>query len=315
MPAPGGGAASRAAESRAAYAAAAGIDTIAAYQAVADTFEGLYATLARQKVEQLKREPGRRFRDCETCPWVVVVPPGSYEMGSPEGEAGRGGGEGPVHRVTIEEPFAVGMYEVTFAQWEACVRAGACLRNPGDEGWGRGERPVIDVSWEDARAYVEWLSRETGAGYRLPSESEWEYAARAGSGEPRHWGEDSSEACGYGNVADRTANEKYPSLAIHECRDGYVHTSPTGSFKANAYGVHDMLGNVSEWVEDCWHGDYRGAPADGSAWTREGNCFLRVSRGGSWLSIPGTVRSANRFRFSRWERKDEVGFRVVRILD
>ena len=196
---------------------------------------------------------GEVFRDCDGtwCPEMVVVPAGSFMMGSPSGEKGRDADEGPVHRVRISEPFAVGVYEVTFEEWEACRRGGGCSHNPDDKGWGWGRRPVIHVSWQDAQAYVRWLSRVTGKAYRLLSESEWEYVARAGTTGPFHFGSTiTTEQANYGSRGGRTA--------------------PVGSFPANAFGLHDVHGNVMERVEDCWHASYRGAPGDGSAWTRGG---------------------------------------------
>ena len=259
--------------------------------------------------------PGTEFRDCPACPAMVVVPAGSFRMGSPSGEAGRDGDEGPVHGVEISRPFAVGKYEVTFAEWDACVSGGGCGHRPDDAGWGRGTRPAINVGWEDARSYVSWLSVETGARYRLLSESEWEYAARAGTVSARYWGEDPSSACRYANVADRTLKDRYSGwMGIHDCRDGHVHTSPAGTFDPNGFGLHDMLGNVREWVEDCVHGSYAGAPADGSAWT-SGDCSARVLRGGSWSNRSWNLRSAYRY----WDSPDglsgSTGFRVARTLD
>ena len=293
----------------------------------------------RTEAERLERErrekaPGRRFRDCAECPEVVVVASGSFMMGSPGGEDGRDDDEDPVHRVRIVEPFAVGVMEVTRGEFGRFVRetghstGNACRTHEGGE-WkersGRSWRipgfsqadghPVVCVSWEDAQSYVRWLSGETGKRYRLLSESEWEYVARGGTRTSRHWGDRASDACQYANVADRSAKEKYTRWAIHECRDGYVHTAPTGSFVANPYGLHDALGNVWEWVEDCWHDDYDGAPTDGSAWTSGGGCSRRVLRGGSWGNSPGFVRSANRSGSPSGNRDSLVGFRVARTLN
>ena len=219
--------------------------------------------------ERAAMRPGKVFRDCPECPEMVVVPAGSFTMGSPSSEKGRYDGEGPQHRVTIPEPFAVGKYEVTFAEWDACVAAGGCYGHRlYDPGWGRGQRPVIVVSWEDAKAYVGWLSRKTGERYRLLSEAEWEYAARAGTRTRYHWGHSigrnqaNCDGCG-----SRWDDEK---------------TAPVGSFPANGFGLHDVHGNVWEWVEDCWHGSYAGAPTDGRAWATGGDCERRVLRGGSW---------------------------------
>ena len=244
---------------------------------------------------------GERFRDCEECPWMVVVPGGSFLMGSPSGEAGRDGDEGPVHGVRIAEAFAVGVYEVTFGEWDACRRGGGCTHHPDARGWGRGNRPVIDVSWEDAQQYVRWLSRERGERYRLLSESEWEYVARAGTETRYHWG----DAIGRNRANCDGCGSRWDDNR----------TAPVGSFSPNGYGLHDVHGNVREWVEDCWHGSYSGAPRDGGAWTTGGNCSRRVLRGGSWNLKPGGVRSANRLMFTTGSRSNLAGFRVARTLD
>ena len=247
------------------------------------------------------------FRDCPECPEMVVLPGGSYMMGSPGDEAGRGGDEGPRHRVTIPRPIAVGKYEVTFAEWDVCVAAGGCGGyRPGDRGWGRGRRPVVNVSWEDVKSYVEWVSGKTGKRYRLLSESEWEYAARAGTTGPFHFG--STISTDQGNY---DGNYTYGSGRGGVYREK---TASAGSFPANGFGLHDVHGNVWEWVEDCWHGDYSGASADGSAWTTGGNCGERVLRGGSWYFIPGLLRSAYRNRFTAGFRNDDLGFRIARTL-
>ena len=247
------------------------------------------------------RRVGERFRDCADCPELVVVPAGSFTMGSPSSEWGRNDDEGPQRRVTIPSPLAVGVYEVTFAEWDACVSASGCSRyRRSDRGWGRGTRPVISVTWDDAQAYVDWLSRRTGGSYRLLSESEWEYVARGGSRTAYWWG---------GSVGRNRAN-----CFLCGSRWDREQTAPVGSFGANGFGLHDVSGNVWEWVEDCWHDDYVGAPADGSAWTSGGNCRLGVLRGGSWYSLPGDLRSANRGPPSL-AGHDSIGFRVSRTLE
>ena len=263
----------------------------------------------RQEAEERKRRektPGRRFRDCAECPELVVVPAGTFRMGSPSHEEGRDDDEGPVHEVRIAEPFAVGVHEVTFSEWEACVNAGGCGgHRPDDAGWGRGNRPVIDVSWEDAQAYVRWLSRRTGERYRLPSESEWEYVARAGTTTPFHFGSTiSTEQANYdGNYTYGAGREgRYWNKAV-----------PVGSFPAKRFGLHDVHGNVWEWVQDCWNESYHGAPRDGSAWER-GACSHRILRGGSWYELPWYLRSANRHRNSAGNRLNQLGFRIARTL-
>ena len=247
------------------------------------------------------------FQDCDSCPEMVVIPAGRYEMGSPEWEVGRDESEDPVHWVTIAEPLAVGVYEVTFAEWDACVSEGGCYGSrPDDRGWGRGRRPVVNVSWEDARAYVGWLSRKTRQGYRLLSESEWEYAARAGTTSPFHYG---------GTVSTEQANYAGDSTYGSGRKGEYrKRTLPVGTFPPNEFGLHDVHGNVSEWVEDCWNGSYRGAPRDGGAWTSRGSCDARVLRGGSWFSRPRRLRSANRGGNATAVRFDFDGFRVARTF-
>ena len=245
---------------------------------------------------------------------MVVVPAGSYLMGSPSSEADRDGDEGPQHRVTIRESFAVGAYEVTFDQWDACVGDGGCGGYaPDDEGWGRGRRPVINVSWEDAQRFVAWLRSATGEPYRLLSEAEWEYVARAESRTARYWGESSSAQCQYANGADQTAKRHQSHWTVASCDDGHFRTAPVATFNPNMYGLYDVLGNVWEWVEDCWNGGYQGAPSDGSAWER-GDCSRRVVRGGSWSREPRNLRSANRFWFESGFRYSRSGFRVARTL-
>jgi formylglycine-generating enzyme required for sulfatase activity len=252
------------------------------------------------------------FRDCAECPEMVVIPAGSFTMGSPAGETNReqvpekfGAWERPQHGVSIGRPLAIGKYEVTFAEWDACVREGGCSHRPSDRGWGRGNRPVINVSWEDAREYARWLGRKTGQDYHLPSEAEWEYAARAGTTTPYWWGSRAShEYANYGK------DECCGGLAVG--RDRWEYTAPGGSFSPNGFGLYDVLGNVWEWVEDCWNASYRGAPTDGRAWTA-GDCTRRVTRGGSWANEPWYGRSA--FRVAAPEgRGENIGFRVARTL-
>jgi formylglycine-generating enzyme required for sulfatase activity len=247
-------------------------------------------------------KPGRSFRECANdCPEMIVVPAGEFLMGSPPTEAGRFPNEDPQHKVTISRPFAVAKFDVTFADWDACVAVGGCQKEgrAGDTGWGRGTRPVIYVSWDDAQAYVAWLSRMTGKSYRLLTESEWEYAARAGTSTAYSWGDEigknNGNCDGCGSQWD---NSK---------------TSPVSSFAPNAFGLYDMHGNVWQWVEDCYINNYNGAPANGSAWTT-GDCSLHVVRGGSWTDEPELLRSANRRRYSSGFRNLSVGFRVGRTF-
>ena len=243
---------------------------------------------------------GKVFRDCPNCPEMVVIPAGRFRMGDLNGYGPSR--EKPVHEVRIAQPFAMGRYEVTFAEYDRYAQATG-KGKPDDEGWGRGNHPVINVSWEDARGYVKWLSQETGQRYRLPSEAEWEYAARAGSTTKYSWGNSPS-----GRHANADEDYGWPS-------DGYEYTAPTGSFIPNQFGLYDMSGNVYEWVEDCWHENYAGAPVDGSAWVRGGNCDGRVLRGGSFNSRPAWVRSATRgWGGAAYRDGSDVGFRLVRTL-
>ena len=261
-------------------------------------------------VAQLHPEPAVRkamkghgvsdvFRDCPECPEMVVIPEGSFMMGSPQDEEGRNDSEGPVHRVLIEDRLAVGRYEVTFAQWNACHQDNGCTHFPSDEGWGRRNRPVINVSWEDAKAYVGWLSRKTGKTYRLLSESEWEYAARAGTETPFHYGRTlSTTRANYNGKITYGSGNKGISRGK---------TVPVGSFPPNGFGLHDMHGNVAEWVENCWREYYWVAPSDG-------NCARRVLRGGSWRNKPSALRSAFRTWNPSGFRSSLYGFRVARML-
>jgi formylglycine-generating enzyme required for sulfatase activity len=238
-------------------------------------------------------KPGDVFRDCGDCPEMVVVPPGTFDMGSNVHPS-----EKPERRVTIAKPFAMGRREVTFDEWDQCVASGSCTYRPDDRGLGRGERPVINVSWHDAKAYVAWLAQKTGQKYRLPSEAEWEYAARGGTKTSYWWGT---------QAGARFAN----------CRDcGGApggQTVASGTYAANPFGLFDTAGNAAEWVEDCWNDDYRGAPRDGSAWTA-GQCRQRVLRGGSFDSAANLVRSASRWRYDVDVRYHANGFRVVREM-
>ena len=279
------------------------------------------------RAEARRLEAGRRFRDCAECP-ELVVPSGSFEMGSPSSEAGRSDTEGPVHRVTFERPFAVGVKEVTVGEYGRFVsetgrsmgdschtyeggkwkeRSGRGWRNPGFS--QTDGHPVVCVGWDDAKAYVGWLSGATGEGYRLLSESEWEYVARGGTGTARYWGESESGQCRYANGADASTNFLFRT----GCNDGHARTAPVGSYEANGFGLHDVLGNVWEWVDDCRNGSYAGAPVDGSAW-ESGDCDVRVLRGGSWNDEPWYLRSANRLGDSSGVRNNIYGFRVARTL-
>lgn len=276
---------------------------------------GSSPTTHRVALQKERPGVGDRFRDCPECPEMVVVPAGRFTMGSRR-EAGRGRNEGPVHSVTIREPFAIGAAEVTFAEWDACVANDGCGGyRPRDEGWGRGVRPVIYVSWLDADQYTSWLSQKTSRTYRLPSEAEWEYAARAQTTTARYWGDSDAEQCRYANGADKSAEKEYPDWTVVSCADGHVHTAPVdGGFSPNGWGLAHMLGNVWEWTADCRNDNYVGAPSDGSAWTS--NCSGElILRGGSWSNQSKRLRSAERFYRSMDHRNNDIGFRVVRALD
>ena len=241
---------------------------------------------------ELKRLSSKR-------PDMVVITAGAFRMGCLSNDDDCDGDELPVREVTIQS-FSLSKHEVTFDEWDACVAAGGCGGyRPDDEGWGRGERPVVNVSWEDAQSYVSWLSEVMGYAYRLPTESEWEYAARAGTETKHSWGN---------GIGNNRAN-------CNGCGSQWDDemTAPVGSFGANAFGLHDMHGNVREWVEDCWHDGYEGAPSDGSAWL-SGECVYRVLRSGAWALIPSASRSAARWRFTSRQHFSYIGFRVARTL-
>jgi formylglycine-generating enzyme required for sulfatase activity len=248
-------------------------------------------------------EPSSRFRDPlregGEGPEMLVLPAGRFWMGSPENEPGRGDDEGPRHEVAIPRGFALGVTPVTFADYDRFVQATGS-KKPNDEGWGRGTRPVIGVSWEDAVAYAAWLTKQTGKPYRLPSEAEWEYACRAGTETPWSFGDQKSE------------------LGVYAWYEGNAdrQTHPVGEKRPNPWGLCDMHGNVWEWVEDCWHEDYEGAPTDSSAWLGAGGgeCGGRVERGGSWFNVPEALRSAYRGGVSAVFRDGNLGFRLAQDL-
>ena len=291
------------------------------------------------------QRPGTVFQDCPDCPRMVVIPAGEFTMGSPASEAGRGVDEGPQRQVSIAQPFALGRSEVTVAEFrrfadesgyrteaERDARAQGCSgfiyadpaagipgaqpvtswRSPGLT--QADSHPVLCVSWNDARAYAQWLSKKTGKRYRLPSESEWEYAARAGSVTARYWGDDPVQACRFANVADQSRFQTWGFGQKHECTDGHYFTAPAGGYSPNRFGLYDMLGNAWEWTEDCWNAGYAGAPADGSA-RLAGDCAQRVGRGGSWSTVPRFARSASRNKNTADHRDNLTGFRLARTLE
>ncbi len=302
------------------------------------------AKLAKEAPRAASR-PGTVFQDCPECPRMVVIPAGEFIMGSPAAEAGRGVDEGPQRQVSIAQAFALGRSEVTVAEFrrfadesgyrteaERDARAQGCSgfiyadplaagpaaqavtswRSPG---LAQAEsHPVLCVSWNDARAYAQWLSKRTGKRYRLPTEAEWEYAARAGSVAARYWGDDPDQACRFANVADQSRFQTWSFGQKHECTDGHYFTAPAGGYAPNRFGLHDMLGNAWEWTEDCWNASYAGAPADGTAWLA-GDCAQRVCRGGSWSTVPRFARSATRYRNAADHRDNLTGFRLARTLE
>ncbi len=257
---------------------------------------------------------GDRFRDCkDRCPEMVVVPAGSFQMGSSVDEQGRTRSEGPWYRVTISKPFAVGVYELTVAEYRACVEAGRCTPSIS-----RADRhPVGMVDWDDARAYVEWLTEETGEQYRLLTEAEWEYVARAGTITPWYWKRTrtGTDQCLHENGRDAVYHAKVDTETPPPvgCRDRHLWEAPVGSYRPNAFGVYDMAANVSEWVTDCWNSSYLGAPTDGSA-RLFGDCSQRVTRGGSYESDPASLRSASRGRLPAYMGLEDVGFRIARDI-
>ena len=299
----------------------------------------------------LSDEPrsGTTFRDCEDCPEMVVIPAGSFRMGCASGSDDCWDDERPVRDVEVAA-LAMSKHEVTRGQFAAFVaatdhiadgcslevwrerrfardrwewandeeKAQASWRAPGFR-QSDDRHPVVCVSSEDAAAYAGWLSHLTGQRYRLPSEAEWEYAARAGTTTRWFWGDRASDLCTHGNGYDRSAEGGFRGdrdWNAADCRDGMERTAPVGSFAPNAFGLHDMAGNVWEWVEDCWHDSYAGAPRDGSAWTRDcGDEDSRVWRSGSWRRPPASLRSAYRYAVGLGVRQFDVGFRVARVID
>lgn len=246
------------------------------------------------------------FQDCEGCPLMIVIPAGKFIMGSSPKEPGHQPKEAPRHKVTIAKPFAAGKFEVTFDEWQACLDEGGCKKYlPHDQGWGRGRRPVINVNWHHVQSYLRWLQQKTGKAYRLLSEAEWEYAARAGTTTPYWWGD--------------KVNHNYENFGKIKCcggtiegKDQWLNTAPVGQFSPNPFGLHDMLGNVSEWVADCVHKNYLDAPSDGRAWLNEngGNCLHHILRGGNWSASANFTRVARRGSTYLHIKNRNYGFRV-----
>lgn len=275
---------------------------------------------------------GETFQECARCPEMVVVGPGEFIMGAEGGEPGRP--EGPARLIDIRYPFAVGRYEVTFAEYEQFVRAtghpvsGGCRVWNGEwvypevatfrlPGWHRPESrdPVACVSWLDAKAYVAWLNELTGSRYRLLSEAEWEYLARAGTDTPWPWGEKASDGCQVANIYDETGALEFGfPWEPEDCNDGHGDPAPVGSYPANPFGLHDMIGNVWEWVEDCYRAPYYHLPVNGRAYQVAGDCERRSVRGGGWITRTSRQRTSFRGRDPEATLFSFFGFRVARDL-
>lgn len=287
--------------------------------------------------------PAAAARDCAACPELAVVPPGQFAMGSaPDAaELDPATGETPAVALSFTRPFLISRREITVGEFRRYVEATGAAPSPGcrvwlggqwvqerDRGWQdpafalppRDDEPVVCVNWDDARAYAGWLSEQSGKRYRLPSEAEWEYAARGGTSYPRYWGErDSREdlvlslACDYANVYDSSAVDalRFP-FPNARCSDRATALAPTAQYKPNAFGIYDIIGNAREWVMDCYTASYLGRPEDGRAWTWQGGCERKVVRGGSWASRPRDARAPARAALPGAHRQSDLGFRVAR---
>lgn len=308
----------------------------------------LVVTAAGSPFASENYRPGTSFKDCEICPEVVVLPAGTFMMGSTSEEttkaevrADAAEREQPKHAVTFAKPFAIGKYEVTLAEYRAFVEAtnrpdpDRCITwTEATDTWGevdgaswqnagfyQGENhPVGCLDLEDARGYSVWLSEMTGERYRVPSEAEWEYAARGGTATNQSWGDTMEDMCRFTNASDLTRADVHKGVRdtptrFFECRDGYVYTAPVGSFPPNAYGLYDMVGNIWEWVEDCFIIGYDGAPSDGSVRYDPNNCDRLIVRGGGWYARNWFMRPAGRSREYPEYRSTTLGLRVVRELD
>ncbi len=262
--------------------------------------DGIMVNLSFGKARCVKPGAADNFRDCPVCPVMVIIPSGTFTMGSKSGERGRSAVEGPQRQISIPSLFAVGTFEVTFNEWDACVEDGGCSHVPSDRGWGRGLRPVINVSWNHVvHQYLPWLSRKSGHKYRLLSEAEWEYASRAGTTTAFWWGDQPLS----GNANCKGCDNRW----------GGKMSAPVGSFRANPFGLHDMNGNVFELVADCWNKSHSGASRIGAA-RKSGNCKRRVIRGGSWYTSAKWIRSAMRASDPAGYKNSNVGFRLARDL-
>jgi formylglycine-generating enzyme required for sulfatase activity len=259
-----------------------------------------YKNNANSDTNRLIYKPGQVFRDCLNCPELVVIPSGSFIMGlKATSKKSR-----PAHQVQITKPFAIGRFEIKFSEWQSCVGTGGCKTNPDDHRWGKKNRPVINITYFDVKNYINWITKKTGHRYRLPSEAEWAYANRAGTSTLWWWGD---------KVGTNHANCKDCGSPWSDNGDKVHGTSPVGMFPPNPFGLHDTTANVFEWVEDCWNSSYKGAPIDGSAWTK-GNCHYRVIRGGSFYYYSKVGRSAYRAKNPPNVKSYWLGFRVAREL-
>ena len=302
---------------------------------------GLQPELARSSgaVPSPSPIPGSTFVDCtKDCPEMIVIRPGTFQMGSKENGDPTSGYPSPVHSVRIPRAFALGKFAVTRAQFQAFAEATGFRSSATDDyekckgydirrhwelikinwqnpGYAQGETdPVVCINQHDIESYLNWLSQKTGKSYRLPSEAEWEYAARAGTQTRYFWGDGTADACLHANFRDQAYENEAKDGENFECDDGYIYTAPVGSFRPNAFGLYDMLGNVGQLTADCWHVDYRGAPRDGSTWAN-GRCLDYVARGGSFYYRPKFVEVAYRESVPSFLRKNWIGFRVARDLE
>jgi formylglycine-generating enzyme required for sulfatase activity len=284
-------------------------NTADAYQQYLTSFpQGAHVAEAIAAIENLRPSAGKTFKDCATCPTMVSLPAGTAELGSSNADGAARANEKPARPVTFTNMFAIGVTEVTFAEYGECVSAGGCKGLPSDNGWGGANRPVINVSWSDAVAYAQWLSNTTGKSYALPSGAQWEYAARGGD-TGIYPGGSTAALCAFANGASA---ESGLGWANADCTDPAAdRTTPAGMLSANKFGTKDMIGNVAEWVLDCNTLNLRDAPVDGSA-DQRGSCNQRVVRGGSWFSGPADLRYAARLVQRRGDSNDFTGFRVVR---
>lgn len=294
-----------------AWNAAKAANRAASYEQYLASFpQGAYVAQAIAAIEQLKPAVGRKFQDCDQCPVMTTLPAGTAELGAGSDESKARPHEKPSRPVTFTDMFAIGVTEVTFAEWDACAANGGCQSRPGDNGWGRNNRPVINVSWDDAQDYTAWLSKKTGFSYTLPSEAQWEYAARAGD-TGQYVGGSPAAICAFANGA---AQESGLGWANSACTDpSSDRPLPTGMLGANKFGLKDMIGNAAEWTLDCNTLNLRDAPSDGRA-DQRGSCNQRAVRGGSWFSGPDDLRYASRLMQRRGDSNDFTGFRVVRKI-